>query len=597
MTEPYALFEEARKQGPNPFRLKPIVSADEVWGDVVTDLPDLNQHVDQKIYQAISEIRQKYSDKIGIAIKGDRGTGKTHVIHRIWKTIERNGGAVFAYIPPFPNPNRIDFHVRFYLVESFDHKDVRGMTQWQRLAIAMISTLKATEFEEQYYPYLKRCDQPDELRKYILESHKDTLIQFFEELVEAILENQPALDFDFLKAVLFLLLKTNKIAQIGRAWIQGRDHPDTKKAGLPELSTEEQEAHSIWFIQQICKLAGVASLPVLICFDQIEAVNPGADYGDSPSQLVAKCIDRIYLQCSNVILLCCIYSEKWPEIQQMGGGIPDRVGQWSVATKPPTAEQMLELVKLRLAWFHKEKNLNPDDYPLLYPFDETEIKGIASKGAGVRSLMTWCVDKFESDSPPPPDPKKKFIDAYNELLNHISVTPNNDDDKLAAIIVCAMTMIPEGGTANVVITEVDSFNTPSHDLHFIISGYDALQNEQVKIGVRICETKTAKTFNAVMKRLLSYNTHNITRGCLVRSTPVPKSWKVGQQLRGQLEREQGGEVVELKKDEVKPLIAIKTIYDEAVNYGFSNDQVTGFVKELRLAADNPLICEILSAPV
>jgi hypothetical protein len=83
----------------------------------------------------------------------------------------------------------------------------------------------------------------------------------------------------------------------------------------------------------------------------------------------------------------------------------------------------------------------------------------------------------------------------------------------------------------------------------------------------------------------------------VRSTPVPKSWKVGQQLKEQLERDQDGEVVELKKDEIKPLIAIKTIYDEAANYGFSNEEVTNFVKELRLAADNPLICEILSAPV
>jgi hypothetical protein len=596
MTDPYTLFAEARKQGPNPFRLKPIVSADEVWGDVITDLPGLNQHVDKKIYQAISEVRQKYSDKIGIAIQGDRGTGKSHVIHRIWKTIEREGGAVFAYIPPFTNPNRIDSHVRFYLAQSFDHKDVRAVTQWQRIAIALISTIKGTEFEQQYHPYLERCEQPEELRKYILEIHKDTLLQFFEELVEVILENQSALDFDFVKAVLFLLLKTNKMAQIGRSWIQGLEHPDTQKARLPELSAEEQEANSIWFIQQICKLAKVATLPVLICFDQLDSARTSADYGDSPAETVASCIDKIYFQCSNVIILCCVISDTWREIEQMGSGIPDRVGQWSVTTKPPTAEQMLELVKLRLAWFHKEKNLNPDDYPPLYPFDENEIKGIASKAAGVRSLMNWCVDRFESDAPPPANPKKKFMDVYNELLSHVSV-PQYDDDKLAAIIACAMNMVPDGGTANVVITQVNTFNAPSHDLHFTISGYDSLKNKQVKIGVRVCETTTARTFNAVMKRLLNYETHSITRGCLVRSTPVPKSWRVGQQLRAQLEKTQDGEVVELKKDEIKPLIAIKTIYDEAANYGFSNDQVAGFVKELRLAADNPLICEILSAPV
>jgi hypothetical protein len=602
MTDPYALFEEARKQGPNPFRLKPIVSADEVWGDVVTDLPDLNQHVDQKIYQAISEVRQKYSDKIGIAVKGDRGTGKSHVIHRIWKTIERDGGAVFAYIPPFTNPSRIDSHVRLYLAQSFNHKDAREITQWQRLAAAMITTLRGTEFEEQYQPYIEKCGQPEELRKYILQTqNKDTLFEFFDELAEAISENQSDLEFDFLKSVLFLLLKTPKIAQIGMAWIQGKEHPDTRKAGLPEFLAEEQEAKSIWFIQQICKLAGVASLPVLICFDQLDSARTSANCGDSPAETIASCIDKIYFQCSNVILLCCVISDTWREIEQMGSGIPDRVGQWSVTTKPPTAEQMLDLVNLRLVWFHTQKNLNIDVYPPLFPFEENEIRGIASKAAGVRSLMNWCVDKFESiviegKKSVAKTKQEQFLDNYSELLNRVSI-PQKDDDKLASTIACAMQMIPDGGTENVVITKVNYFDTPSHDLHFTISGYDSLQNKQVKIGVRVCETPTALTFNAVMRRLLNYKTHSISRGCLVRSTPVPKSWKVGQQLKEQLERDQDGEVVELKKDEIKSLIAIKTIYDEAANYGFSNEEVTNFVKELRLAADNPLICEILSAPV
>jgi hypothetical protein len=215
--------------------------------------------------------------------------------------------------------------------------------------------------------------------------------------------------------------------------------------------------------------------------------------------------------------------------------------------------------------------------------------------------MNWCVDKFDSiviDGKKSEEKTKQeqFLDNFNELLNRVSI-PQKDDDKLAAIIACAMQMIPDGGTENVVITKVNYFDTPSHDLHFTISGYDSLQNKQVNIGVRVCETPTARTFNAVMKRLLNYATRSITRGCLVRSTPVPKSWKVGQQLKDQLERVQGGEVVELKKDEIKSLIAIKTIYDEAANYGFSNEEVTNFVKELRIAAENPLICEILSAPM
>ncbi|MEH2131466.1 MAG: hypothetical protein V7K86_12690 [Nostoc sp.] len=100
-----------------------------------------------------------------------------------------------------------------------------------------------------------------------------------------------------------------------------------------------------------------------------------------------------------------------------------------------------------------------------------------------------------------------------------------------------------------------------------------------------------------MARLLDYKKHDITRGCLVRSTSVPKNWRVGNQLKDQLKKQQGGEVVVLKKNEIKPLVVIETIYDQAENYGFDKEEVTNFVKDLRLVANNLLICEILSAPV
>lgn len=605
MIDPHTLFEEARKQQPNPFKLKPIVSADEVWGEVVTNLADLNQQVDQTIYRAISEVRQKYSDKIGIAVKGDRGTGKSHTIHRIWKSIERDGGAVFAYIPQFTNASRIDSHVRFHLSLSFKHQDVRGVTQWQQLAASMIATLKGTEFEEKYQPYIEKCNHPEELRKYLIQNLSQAQrFEFIDEVIEAILEFQHDLDFNFLRAVLFLIFKSAPIAQIGMAWIQGIDHPETKQRGLPEFSQQEQDAKSIWFIEQICKLAGVSSRPVLICFDQLDKASVGNDCGDSGAQIVASCIDRIYFQCSNVLLLCCVISDTWREIEQMGSGIPDRVGQRSVTTNPPTADQMLELVKLRLAWFHSQNSLNSDDYPNLYPFDANEIRGIANKAASVRDLMKWCAEQFDSVEIVDPgtstiDPidnkRQEFLDAYNELLSRVSVLDQNDD-QLAAIIASTMAMIPNGGAENVIITSVTHIKEAGHDLHLIIDGYDALQQKIVRIGVRVSETLTGRTFNAAMERLLKYTKHNITRGCLVRSTPVPLSWKKGKQLEEKLVQQQGGEVVVLKKDEIKPLAALHQIYEEAENYGFTKQEVIEFVKELNLAAENPLLCEILSAP-
>ena len=68
-------------------------------------------------------------------------------------------------------------------------------------------------------------------------------------------------------------------------------------------------------------------------------------------------------------------------------------------------------------------------------------------------------------------------------------------------------------------------------------------------------------------------------------------------LKEKLEKEQGGEVVVLKKNDMKPLVAIQKIYEQSEDYGFTKEEIKQFVKDLGLAADNLLICEILSAPV
>ncbi|BAZ14044.1 hypothetical protein NIES4071_58840 [Calothrix sp. NIES-4071] len=597
MTDPYVLFEQARKRSPNPFSQKTVIADTEIWGHVMSDLSSLNQHIDLAIEQAISDVRQEFSNQLGIAIKGDRGTGKSHVIHRVWKKIEKQGGAVFAYIPPCNTSNRIQSHVRFYLSESFNHQDVHKTTQWQKLAIAAMLTLKGTEYEEKYRDYLEKSAQVKQLKKYIQQTNvaKSDLFGFFDDLAESILENQPQLDFYFLKAVLLSLLTPVKEAQLALSWIRGDETLGTHELGLPQQS----DAKSIWMIQQICKLAKVASLPVVICFDQLDSVEPDTESGDSPAQTIARCIDQIYSQCSNVILLCCVISDTWREIKHMGSGIPNRVGQRQVTANPPNEEEMLELVRLRLSWFYETNNLNPNDYPPLYPLEEEQIKMIANSFAGVRSLLEECAKKFELDKAISTleVKKKKVQEIYSELSSKVSI-PMNDDTKLAEVISLTMKMIPDEGTGNVIVNKVEPLKSSSHNLHLIISGYDQLQNKDVKIGVRVCETNQYRTFNAVMTRLLKYETYKITRGCLVRSTPVPKTWKSSQILKQELEKEKGGEVVDnFKKDDIKALVALETMYSQAENYGFEKQELINLIKDLKLAANNPLLDEILSTPV
>ncbi|MBE9228669.1 hypothetical protein IQ264_24980 [Phormidium sp. LEGE 05292] len=605
-TNPYILFEEARKQeGSNPFKKDIVIANEEVWGEVISDLTSLNEHIDQAITQVVSEVRKKYLSKVGIAVQGEKGRGKSHAIRRVWKKIEREGGALFAYIPPCSNSMKIDSHVRFYVAQSFKQQDLQGTTQWQNLAASAIATLKSTEFEEQYQDYLKKCENPDELRKYIISRiGREKLPDFINDLTESILENKSGIDFYFLKAVLWLLFKNMIVAQGALSWLNGADDPNIKSAGLPEYSSEQKEVSAISIIQQICKLAELASLPVVIWFDQVDNNALDSNSVDSSSQIVAKCLDRIYFQCSNVILLSCLLPKDLNEIKQLGSGVSDRVCQQVLEAKRATYGQMIELVKMRLNWFYQTYNLNPNDYPFLYPLREEEIKEIADQGSSTRVLLQECGKIFDSSVIKPiidkigpiiTDRTKEFLDTYNQLMKKKLQVPINDEDKLAEIIGCAISMIPEEGVDQVIVNELEYIEEASiYDPHWIVSGYDLTHQKQVTIGIRICETMTAATFNAVMKRLLKYEDYELTRGCLVRSTPVPKSWKVGSQMLQDLVDKKGGEVIVLKKEEVKHLLVLQRIYEQAEDYGFDEDEVIELAKKLQLVANNRLIREILS---
>lgn len=200
--------------------------------------------------------------------------------------------------------------------------------------------------------------------------------------------------------------------------------------------------------------------------------------------------------------------------------------------------------------------------------------------------MKWCAKEFEKtlDAPVGQNNKQEFVDIYQELLQRISL-PDKDDDQIASVLETAMRISIGETISGVQIHDIETFNLPSHGLHFIVSAQDVLSQKEIRIGVRVCETKTARTFNAVMKRLVDFEKHHLTRGCLIRSSKLASSWKVGIQLKQQLE-ETGGEVVTLNKDELKPLVALQRIYSEAGDLaasqnGLSKEEVTRFAKELR----------------
>jgi hypothetical protein len=73
-------------QSHNPFSNAGIVKEQDVWGKGFPDVPTLNAHASDTVFQAIEQVRtsQSSQDKVtSIAITAEPGVGKSHIISRI----------------------------------------------------------------------------------------------------------------------------------------------------------------------------------------------------------------------------------------------------------------------------------------------------------------------------------------------------------------------------------------------------------------------------------------------------------------------------------------------------------------------------------
>jgi len=359
----FTKFKSVREEISNPFRIKSIVTATEVWGTVQSEIASLHFDAEKTILSAIKNIRD--TGKVGILISADAGVGKSHLIHRIRQKLEDQGLGIFAYIPPITEPSRPDFHVRCHLVDSFTHQNELGISQWEVIAAKLIGTVQATNYSK----YFERSNNIQALKKFILAEHKFMthfeMMDFIERFAAEIARVN-RLKKDFVKAILLLLFENEKESKFADAksgalsWLQGADDVDRINAAkLPQHSQDQQQTVSVSFIADICLLAEAASLPVVICFDQLDNFVPSFDCKYTPSQVAAFCVDRLHLQCRNLVLITSAVTQRLTEINALDTATRARVSERKIALKPPNADQMRELVNQRLDWFFKKVGLDP----------------------------------------------------------------------------------------------------------------------------------------------------------------------------------------------------------------------------------------------
>ncbi|HLO84153.1 MAG TPA: P-loop NTPase fold protein [Nostocaceae cyanobacterium] len=592
----------------NPFTNAGIAKEQDVWGKGFPDVPALNSKASDTVLEAIELVSNSTSSQekvTSIVITAPPGVGKTHILGRIRHKLQQDGKALFIYagVNNYTDLNLVKYQFQQTLADSLSKTGSQGVMQWQEVAAAMVNesssnnSLTPTELVNKFdRAYINSLAQNKNLMNF---------------LQKQVLKNMSNVDPYILRAILWTLSETQSPFAI--KWLSGEElaqsNADELSLPNPIKTNQDREAEALKNIQQILNLVSHYK-PVVICFDEIDVKNNSTDDGLPTESVIANLVKILHDTLENseigkgVVIITVMLPETWRDkVNSMSGGTPDRISKYTqrkpLNLKQINGDSMLKLVKIWLNEFYSAKNLVPP-HPL-YPFDENQLKeyGNLSKPT-VREALRWCADNFKIDDEPLPDDLlERFELAFNKENEADLGDYIEDNDLIAEALYFGFTTLKGQMLENVLIEEVTNDIKPKaynrNSINFKILGSE--NGKQTKIGVSVIQTSQI-TLTAGLKRLLDYEKFDLTRGCLVREKSKVEKTKKNSEAYKLMEQliSQGGEIVDLIKEQIRPIIAILYVYKKGSYYKLPEEKIFDFISQKQITFNNPLLREILSDP-
>ncbi|NEO88942.1 MAG: hypothetical protein F6K56_01125 [Moorea sp. SIO3G5] len=568
----------------NPFDKELVVKKQNVWKKEFPHVPSINAHASDAVFEAVEQVRTGDRQVIGITIKAEKGLGKTHLLSRVRHQLQAEGGAWFVYMTDYNDLNRIKPEFLKTLALSLKEVGSQGVTQWQELGTAL-----ANEVMKKPYTSQQLVDVfPNVLAK------NPKLI---DQLTNKVLEIKSDIDNpDLLRAILWTLSKQHAPYAIN--WLSGKSLAQKKADDmeLPNDAEDEKDAFDI-----TCQILDLISdyNPLVVCFDQLDGIECN-DIGFTRAQVIASLATDLYSSIKRGVLLTAMYPDTWTHqirALPLDDAVVDRIGERVVELNYLNSEQIIDLVSLRLKGFYAQNKLTPPQR--LYPFTEETLKELGKQRPTARRVLKWCQTNWGL-------PNGQQVSSHRPAINPVSSAYNNeiknidneeymeDDSQLTNAIKFGLNQLIGQIVAGVTIEKIEAPVKPKNK-YLGVKIVGKQEGNTVKIGLAVIQASVGNRVTTGLSHLGDYKKYDLTRGCLVRSKPISPKAKKAQECLKNL-KAQGGKSVVLKKEDVKPLIAIRAVYDSREDYELSEDQIKDFIANTKLAIDNRLLREILSAP-
>lgn len=576
----------------NPFDRSLVVRAHDVWDLKFPDVPSINGHISDAIFQGIAQIKSGSRSVLGVTIRAEKGLGKTHLISRLQRDIKMRDDTFFAYLSETDYSNLDQIHTVFLasLAMSLKQKSNQEVMQWQELAALMISEVYGKDFSA--VNLIKRL--PAALKK------DPSLI---DTLTSKICQLKPDLkDPDVVQAILWTLSDRSLFSI---KWLAGQELSAAQAVamGLPTIQDSDRETRALGIASQILDLVGDYRT-IVICFDEIEPKNSNSN-GLTTPQVVSLLAKDLYSKIKRGILIMAVFPQTWThqiKVMPQAESVIDRIGEKVFDLKYLNSDDVVNLLSVWLTDFYSQKGLTAPTPT--YPFDERELRELGNERPIIRRVLQWCCENWKTPGKDRSTPEEHnglhqveiaFNEQFLALDGHLDDYLDNSD-LVANALRLGFLSIQGHKVGSVKIEEIQEINTKAVDrgyLNFRIVGVD--DGNPCKIGVSILQEPSNKYVSAGLKRLIDYKKFDFTRGCLVRSKAVKPNTN-GHKYLNTLLQDLGGEWVLLKNKDFQPLMAILGVSKAREEYEVTQEQIIEFIQLRKIAENNYLIQEILSDP-
>ncbi|MEA5575458.1 P-loop NTPase fold protein [Anabaena sp. UHCC 0451] len=577
----------------NPFAGHIVVRPQQIWGKSFPDVPSINAHASNAVFDAIDKINQGQRQTVGITMTAEKGLGKSHIISRIRHQLQTRKDSLFIYMSRYDNLNQIQNQFLESVTSSLRSFSKPNVMQWQEIAASLINEGMQWKYTTEQYI--------DKIFPALLEKHSGKVV---EQITRKILEIKPEITNTYIiQSIIWTLSKIHINA--ANYWLAGRELPEetAKIMGLPNITNSDKETQALNNVRQILDIVSDYRVPV-ICFDELDIADI-ADNGFTAAQIIANLAKDLYNNLDKGILLLAMYPEIWrDQINYLPNAeavidrlVSDKADRQPIVLKYLNSDEIVALVKTWLQEFYQKYQHTPP-HPL-YPFNENKLRELGKGKPTIRSVLKWCADNFNGKQPNDP-PEKLPIDPHPvkpyfqsevvHLKNSINLLLDNEQEISKALKFSFERLIGE----TIEGVTIEKIEDVPHDnyLDFKIIG----NQQKTKIGVDVVQQSGGVGVTTALSRLIDYQKFDLTRGCLVRSKKIAPAASAAKENLRILLKEKGGEWVSLQIQDIKPLLAIFYVWENRDSYELTEEQIFEFIKQKKIAITNPLIREILSDP-